>query len=103
MARLKTHKEDCMRLLGEEFEEVHLWLDEFARVWKPEKYLEYHRQFRHNQEGLDDIVELFGERGLLAAKIHFIRDTEEYTLKKPMSEVKLEEIDELMKRALKYI
>ena len=102
MAKIETHCDDCMRLLGAEFLKVHKWLDEFTKEWPPHIYLEYHRKFRHNAEGVIEAGELFGPLGDRAAKIHIIRDVELYVLSKEFKKVMGDEIDELYERALNY-
>ncbi len=102
MAKVKTHIEDCERILGEPFEKVHRWLDAFARKWKPEIYLEYHRQFRHHAEGVKKVGEMWGFYAERAAKLHIIRDNEMY-LPLPVIDIMREDmIDELYEKALNY-
>ena len=48
MASRETHEEDCMRLIGAPFKQVHEWLDEYAKKFRPHIHLEYHRKFRHH-------------------------------------------------------
>ena len=50
VADLKTHCEDCVRELGEPFEEVHRWLDEFY-----ETHGAAHREFRHHHDGVEEV------------------------------------------------
>ena len=102
MAKISTHCDDCMRLLGAPFEDVHRWLDQYAKKYKPYIYLEYHRQFLHHRNGVLKCKELFGPLGEKAAKIHIIRDVELYVLQKPFREVMGDEIDDLYEKALKY-
>ena len=102
MANRETHIDDCMRLLGAPFNDVHTWLDAYAAKYNPFTHLEYHRQFRHHRKGVEKCRELFGPLGERAAKIHIIRDVELYVLKKPFKEVMGDEIDELYEKALIY-
>ena len=102
MARIKTHMEDCEYFLGKPFKEVHIWLDKYAKEYPPSIYYEYHRGFRHNAKGVKEIEEKFGFYATIAAKIHIIRDNEVYILEKMMYNIKMEEIDDLYKKALKY-
>lgn len=69
MASLSKHKADCTTWLGHDFEQVHLWLDEFARTAGAT-----HRRFRHHKEGVEEAGRLFGRLGLQAALIHVLRD-----------------------------
>ncbi len=101
MAKIITHIEDCEYFLGKGFEEVHQYLDQYASIFNPIKYGEFHRIFLHNKQGLKEVKERFGFYGELAGKIHLIRDCEVYILEKMMYNVKNEEIDGLTERALK--
>ena len=69
MASLKEHCEDCVRELGEPFEEVHLWLDELFPVLK-----EKHRDARHHSGGIQQIIEKWGKKAGKAAEIHILKD-----------------------------
>ena len=69
MAWLKQHCEDCKRELGEEFREVHLWLDELFKYLGPD-----HRAYRHNEKGIEKVRKRWGDRAALAALIHIARD-----------------------------
>jgi hypothetical protein len=102
MAKIETHEEDCMRLLGAPFTEVHQWLDEYAKKWQPHIHLEYHRKFRHNAEGVKEVERRWGPLYALAAKIHLIRDVELYVLNKEFNKVMGDEIEELYKKCLQY-
>ena len=102
MATRETHIEDCMRLLGAPFNDVHRFLDQYAAKWNPHIHLEYHRKFLHHKNGVEKCKELFGPLGERAAKIHIIRDVEIYVIHKPFREVMGDEIDELYEKALNY-
>lgn len=102
MARIETHEEDCVRLLGAPYTEVHKWLDEFANKYPPPIYLEYHRKFRHTREALEDQFEHWGFYRQQAAKIHIIRDNELYVLNKPFDQIEIEEVDSLFEQALNF-
>jgi hypothetical protein len=102
MAKIKTHEEDCIRLLGNPYTEVHEWLDEYAKQYPPFAYLEYHRKFRHTREALEEKFKEWGFYRQQAAKIHIIRDNELYVLSKPFFKVEVEEINGLFERALEY-
>lgn len=103
MARRKTHIEDCERLLGKGYDEVHEWLDHYAKDYNPQIYLEYHRKFRHTEEALDEQFEHWGHYQRMAAKIHIVRDCELFILNKPMENVEIEEIDELFEQAKQFL
>ena len=102
MARIETHEDDCMRLIGAPFSEVHKWLDEYAKQFRPHVHLEYHRKFRHHDRGVKEVELRWGPLYALAAKIHIIRDVELYVLNKPFREVMGDEIEDLYIKALKY-
>lgn len=69
--RFEDHCEESIRLFGKPYEEVHLWLDEFAG--KP-PYGMRHRKLRHHLEGIKEVEKLFSEEAALAAKAHIISD-----------------------------
>ena len=102
MARRKTHIEDCERLLGKGYDHIHEWLDACTKDFPINKYLEYHRKFRHNKETLNKQFTIWGFYEILAAKIHIVRDYELWVLQKPMYDVEIEEIEELYESALTW-
>ncbi|MDP2757780.1 MAG: hypothetical protein Q8O45_09210 [Desulfurivibrionaceae bacterium] len=69
MAYLHEHCYDCKRLLGNEWKEVHLWLDALFKEYGPA-----HRRHRHHAEGIEEIRKMWGDEAALAAKIHIIVD-----------------------------
>ncbi len=68
------HEDDCIKLLGHPYDEVHAWLDAKVAEYPIEKYGDYHRQIRHNKEGIEIIRKRWGEEATKAAKIHIYRD-----------------------------
>lgn len=83
MSTFEQHCEECQKILGKRFEEVHKWLDEFA-------YVQFyagmrHRQVRHHEAGIKECITLFGEEAGEAARIHIIMDlkTEGWTENDP--------------------
>jgi len=74
MATIKQHCEDCELLLGNPYKEVHEWLDSYSKEYPPSKFGAYHRQFKHNQDGVNEIRKLWGVEAEMAAKIHLLRD-----------------------------
>jgi hypothetical protein len=100
LAIKQTHIEDCRRLLGKEYTHVHNWLDEYANKYPPQIYQEYHRQFRHTKEVLEEQFKKWTHYEILAAKIHIIRDVDVFVLEKPMEQVEIEEIEELYTEAI---
>lgn len=69
MADLKTHCEDCLKELGEDFRYVHEWLDELFKYVGPD-----YRDYRHNQRGIEEVRRRWGEKAARAAEIHLRRD-----------------------------
>jgi hypothetical protein len=69
MASLSQHNSDCERFLGQSFENVNRWIDEYFTQYGPT-----HRKFRHHREGVEQARDLFGDRGSVAAAIHILRD-----------------------------
>ena len=73
--------EDSFLILGEEFEEVHRFMDSYANQYPPPLFLEYHRKFLHNAKGVKMVKKRFGGKAEYAAKLHLIRDLEVYCLR----------------------
>lgn len=69
--KLSDHCTESIKLFGKPYEEVHLWLDEFAG--SPE-YGMRHRRVRHHEQGVREAVRLFGEAAGPAARQHIISD-----------------------------
>ena len=101
MSKISTHCDDCLQVLGEEFKYVHEYLDEFAKKWNPFIYLEYHRQFRHHDNGVKEVREKWGEYAEKAAKLHIIRDNMQYVYFN-INTLREDDIEELYQKALKF-
>lgn len=71
MASLEQHCADCKAELGEEFRDVHVWLDQF---YDPAKCSYMHRAFRHHDKGVSEAFKIWGEKGAKAVEIHIKRD-----------------------------
>lgn len=69
--RLEEHMEESIRLFGKPYEEVHRWLDEFARS---KEYGMRHRKVRHHLEGLRQVEQLFGKEAVPVARQHVVSD-----------------------------
>lgn len=69
MPTFREHCEDCVRELGEPFEQVHHWLDELQAEYGP-----MHRASRHHAEGVERVRAMWGDRAAEAAEIHIRRD-----------------------------
>lgn len=102
MATIRTHCEDCKRILGEPYQEIHQYLDAFASAYNPSEYGEYHRQFRHTEHEIERIHDDFGEKAAIAAKIHLIRDYIYYT-HIIMPNVRYEDIEYAWKAVKPYL
>jgi hypothetical protein len=59
MSTFEKHCEESIRLFGQPFEQVHLWLDEFQGT--PE-YGMRHRRVRHHEAGIQEAIKLFGKK-----------------------------------------
>jgi len=69
MPKFEIHCQDCVRELGEPFEQVHRWLDELFQYVGSD-----HRDIRHNVLGVNKIKEMYGEKAAKAAEIHIMAD-----------------------------
>lgn len=71
MSSYKEHCLDCEKILGKQWNCVHLWLDEMFRHmggnW-------IHRSFRHHAEGIEEARKMWGDEAAEAAKIHIMKD-----------------------------
>ena len=71
VASFKEHCDECVEKLGEPFEKVHRWLDEFfAKLGYDEK----HRDLRHHKKGIEEVRKMWGDKAAEAARIHIERD-----------------------------
>lgn len=57
MPSLEEHCKACHSLLGDDFDYVHKYLDEFSS-----KLEIYHRRVRHHKEGIEEVREKWGDR-----------------------------------------
>ena len=69
MASFEEHCADCRRELGEDFAQVHKWLDALFTVLGPK-----HRSARHHTDGVEQVRKRWGDRAARAAEIHIRRD-----------------------------
>jgi hypothetical protein len=74
MARFEKHCQDCIKELGKDYAEIHLWLDEFAKKYPVAQYGVYHRGFRHNKDGVELVRAAWGDKAARAAEIHILED-----------------------------
>ncbi|HZM05951.1 MAG TPA: hypothetical protein VFC44_23360 [Candidatus Saccharimonadales bacterium] len=71
MPSFQEHCAETVVALGEPFEQVHLWLDEFAG--KPPHGMR-HRKLRHHRAGVEEVRKLWGDQAAEAARLHIIAD-----------------------------
>jgi len=69
--KFEEHCAKCLEKLGNQFPKVHSWLDEYAGT--PE-YGMKHRKVRHHEEGIKQVIKLFGGEAGVAARLHIISD-----------------------------
>ncbi len=74
MPSFEEHCKRCKDLMGEEFPEVHKWLDDFFQ--KP-PHGTRHRYLRHHQEGIETVRKLWGDKAARAAELHINQDLSE--------------------------
>ena len=101
MSKISTHCNDCEKILGKKYKYVHEWLDEYAKKYNPYIYLEYHRQFRHHEKGVEEVKKKWGHYSCMAAKLHIIRDVEIYVYFN-IDTIREDNIEELYQKALKF-
>jgi hypothetical protein len=71
--RFEDHCAESVRLLGEAFEEVHRWLDEYAATPLGAR----HRRKRHHLAGIEEARRRWGDRAAEAARGHVVADLRE--------------------------
>ena len=103
MAGIDQHCKDCINLLGEHFNDVHMWLDEIAGILPIGLFYDYHRSFRHNSYGLAVVRSLFGPAAYVAAKIHLVRDCEDWMCPLTFEGYSLDEILEKLPGSLLFL
>jgi len=74
MAYIELHRKECKHFLKNEFVDVHVFLDQYANLFLPSLFLDYHRTFLHNSYGLQIVLSKWGVEGYKAAVIHLTRD-----------------------------
>lgn len=80
MALITVHIDDCQRILNKSMEEVHIFLDQYAKTFDVSVYGEYHRTFLHNMYGIKIAQAKWGEAGRKSALIHIVRDYTEMSI-----------------------
>jgi hypothetical protein len=66
MPSFEKHCAATKELLGESFEEVHVWLDELAG--KPPSNMK-HRRVRHHTAGVEQVRQMYGDQAAQAARL----------------------------------
>jgi hypothetical protein len=74
MAYIIKHMADCKKFLGEDFKEIHEFLDQEASIFNPMFFDDYHRTFLHNSYGVRLIKDKWGDSGYRASVLHLTRD-----------------------------
>lgn len=72
--KYQDHCEESLRLFGNPYSELHLWLDAFAGS---EEYGFKHRRKRHHLAGMQEAIALFGTEVEAPARQHIISDLKE--------------------------
>jgi len=76
--RFEEHCQRCHALLGDRFDQVHIWLDHFAYVPSTLTHEAYydpmHRQYRHHVQGIIEIRQKWGQPAATAAVVHILDD-----------------------------
>ena len=94
MAEYKEHCADCKEQLGKNWEIVHRWLDEYAKIYWP---LMVHRIHRHHKDGIEECRQKWGDEAAKAAEIHILKDEGAILSEKEMHERYGLEIEEIKK------
>lgn len=74
MSTFEQHCDESRRLFGRSYSEVHNWLDEFMGT---KEYGMRHRRKRHHEQGIKQVIALFGEQAGMAARQHIVSDLKE--------------------------
>jgi hypothetical protein len=70
----KEHCLECEKKLGEPFERVHLWLDEYAKHYHDPFTKHWHWLHRHHFAGIEDVRHKWGDQAAQAAELHIVSD-----------------------------
>lgn len=79
----EKHSKKCIEVLGEPFDYVHDWLDEFADGTYS------HRRYRHHEDGIEYVRQKWGTRAAIAARIHIEQDWGHVPLRIAYDDIKL--------------
>lgn len=79
--KLEEHCQRSLETFGKRYEEIHLWLDEFADQYSySDRYK--HRKHRHHKEGIMEVYVMFGYEAAMVAKQHIKDDNQGYLPRK---------------------
>ena len=67
----EDHCKESIQVLGQAYEHVHLWLDEYAGQ---APYGSRHRHKRHHLQGIEEVRKQWGDDAATAARLHIISD-----------------------------
>ena len=87
MPTFEQHCTDCLMKLGEKYEDVHRWLDEYAKKYNVWQYGPYHRHFRHHKQGVNEVRRMWGEGAAKAAELHILFDMGYIPNQEPVKEI----------------
>lgn len=74
VANLASHYQDCRGILGFIAKQVHEFLDQYAEIFPPQIFGEYHRTFLHNRRGIELCKTRWNADCAKVAKVHIVRD-----------------------------
>jgi hypothetical protein len=69
MPSFDQHCQETRELLGDDFAEIHRWMDALFATHGP-----MHRRFRHNEAGIEEVRRRWGNRAAEAARLHIVAD-----------------------------
>jgi len=67
--KLEEHCSRSLATYGDEFRDVHMWLDEYFSTSGAR-----HRRKRHHLKGIEEVRSVFGDHGAEVARQHIIDD-----------------------------
>jgi len=74
MSALRVHEDQCRKILGEPFTEVHQFLDQYNDPVAHPFTAHLHRRRLHHLTGLQLVAQRFGGLAFLAACLHILED-----------------------------
>lgn len=78
MAYRKEHEGDCLTILGKSYKEVHAFLDQYVKKYPVHIFDDQHRKYLHNEKGLNEIREKWGDEAVKAGMLHIAVDLTTY-------------------------